>query len=1487
MIIDRGDGVSIQVTGVDGNTVSLNGALTSSILGSTESYTGLSQGATSGVGTGSVFTVSRNGSTYIATVTDPGTGHIAGDIITVYGSNLGGVNGTNNAAITVDTASARNTVATFDNGTITTGSTYNSAAVTGLTTTGGTGTGLTVDVTLDAYDLVSGVTVNTPGSGYTVGDTIKVLSGLTRGVITGLSQVNAGTGYTTTTGVVPTGGTGTGLVVDITADVAGGAKVVSITTGGTGYTSANNVTTTGGSGTGLTLYSTTASSGIITQAYIGNKGTGYQVGDIVTISGGNGDATLTITSVSNREILSVNPTNYGTGYTQGDVLSIPGGTDGQYSVANATKDIFIDIATVNAGGLIQSVSTAGTPISSPSKSFIGALTISDVTTAEIADNSTLTYSAIATIQITFSSPHGFVPGDTITVQITSTDSGAQLAAGAYFVEQVPSTTTIRYTARTSGTITNTLTGNVYARPDCYFIHRPFDGGVQLGTASASHGAGAVRMSKKYIRYQSGKGVMYNTGALFAPSYDIQSLVATGTAIGSVITLTTDDVDHGCQVGAQITISGVTTTGYNGVYTVADVITERKLGIVATQVLGATTAVLGNPCQMSVRTWHGSTVRAGIFDEQNGMFWQYDGMKMAVGRRSSTFQIAGVIDIAANSNSITGTNTRFRSQLTAGDRIVIRGMTHVVSQILSDTSMTVTPDYRGVSNGVGIKICKVQDIIIPQDQWNLDPCNGSGPSGYNIDVTKMQMIGIQHTWYGAGFVDFMLRGGDGNYVFVHRFRNSNVNTEAYMRTGNQPVRYEVINEGARDRLSADMDNSQTTIPLNTAYWFPNSGTVMVDGELIRYTGRTDTTLTGCVRSAQTVVFQSGSQRTFTGTDASSHSSGTGVILISNTITPNISHWGSAFMIDGQFDEDRGYIFNYASTAINVTTDKNTAFLMRLAPSVSNAQTGDLGEKELLNRAQLLLSSIACVSDSVSGGGSIVVEGIINPINYPEDPTKITWTGLSTQAAGGQPSFAQIAAGGSVSWGGGASTSTATIQGAFTTTLTARSFAPVTNSLTAQAFTAGSATATITAIGNLASIFGGTYAYAIYAGRADFFITNTQYDSYITTNTMNVGDTITTTVGWAGNRAIGSVTRAYAGTAYTRIVLTATATATTTINNSQNVTVTNILAATYASAVSTARTDFLVPNAQYTTAIKVNDVLSAVTYIAGSQTVSSFTQSYCRIGGSTYARVVMSGLGTVTSPAGTGNTVAVTATSADTATYGRAISAGRTDFLITDADYDASGIATGDTLSVATYITGGQTITGITRSYTTISSTNYTRIVMSAVANANSTSGSGNDITVTNTAAGTAASYAKTNYLFFTSASWISSGATVSTRVSSGFTSFPAGTSVSAVTTRTFGATTVYRVTFTQTANTTLNAAGTVTFAFGAAYALPGEQVFSFVTNPGSSDSLSLEALKELTSTAIGGRGTFPNGPDVLAINLYKVAGTATTANVIIRWSEAQA
>jgi hypothetical protein len=1595
LIINRGDGEAVIVTGVSGQIVSLSGPVTTAVLGTAQSYAGKTQDVSSTTtGSGGVFTVSRSGSTYTTTVTNPGSSYTTSDTVIILGTELGGATTANDATITI-TASPRNFINAFGGISTGTGGWTPDADTPGVATTGVTGSAATVDIVVDGVGVIQAVTVSSGGFNYQINDIISI--------------TQAGTDNDATVRVA---------AIDLNGTIVTFDTITQTPNAGAPYTTAtglNTVTTTTTFGTGAVVTVTAGPGGDATALLIENSGSGYQLYDRIQLTGGNGDTTVQVNDVG-------------------------------------------------AGGLITGVSTTGTPITAPDVNFVSAFTISEPTTAQLANgNTALSFSSIATIQITFAGNHGFVPGSTITVQITSAGAGAQFAAGAYFVEQVPASNIIRYTARAPGNIDNTLVGNIYARPDSFFVHRPFDGGVQLGTASPAHGATAIRMSKKYIRYQSGKGVQYNTGALFAPSYDLRSITAASTAIGAVITVTTDDTDHGCQIGGVITINGVESFGYDGEYTVINIINERVLQVLAQKRLASTTGSIGSPCYMSIRKWHGATVRSGIFDDQNGMFWQYDGQRMAVVRRSSTFQIAGTIDITPNQNLVTGSNTRFTQQLAQGDRIVIRGMTHIVSKIDSDTSLTVTPDYRGVVQVSGAKVAKTVDTIVPQEWWNLDTLNGAGASGYNLDVTKMQMIGIQHTWYGAGFIDFMLRGSDGNYLWAHRFRNSNVNTEAYMRTGNQPVRYEVINEGAKGRLSAAVNATQTTLPIYSEdiYYFPNSGTVYVDNEVIRYTGRTATALTGCVRATPLSQFVAGSSRNFTAGTATVHALNAGVALISNTITPNISHWGSAFMIDGQFDSDRGYIFNYAATAISASVDKTTAFLIRLAPSVSNAIIGDLGEKELLNRAQLLLSAISVTSDTVSGGGAIVIEGVLNPSNYPTDPTRITWTGLSSSAAGGQPSFAQIAAGGSVSWSGNLTTTTATVQGALTTTLTAKSFNLITATITATAFTAINQTVTVR---SFSSASNPTYTQAFSNLRNTFLITQSDLNTLNTNTTVQNGDVLavvgngqvianvnasassissfisktgtgpfivtfnvptlpytpvagqTVTVAGANGGTYNGIQTIQAGSTTTSIILsyasdpgtyinggtitfgiftcnnpgialvlgerirltgtlvgstgtiagyvngtdyfivntngstqfqlsttlqglpvrTATSGAMTSnavftlgtfVSSNQTITaitpnfitigsvahalitmsgnanlpsqvansdgqfdvslrITSSLATTYGTAVSNARTDFLIPQTQFaSTTIAVADVLSATTFITGGQTVASTTANYVRLNNTAYARIVMTGAGTASSVAG--SPVTVTVTNSVSNTYNRALNSSRLDFLVTNADFDASNIQLSDITSATTFLLGGQIISNFTRSYLNISGTDYTRIVLSATPGASSTPNSGNDVAVTITAAGTAASYNRTNFLYFTASSWLASGAVLGTRIATSYTQFPAGTAITTILTRTLGATTVYRVVFTQTSNTTLNAGATPLFQFGALYALPGEQVFSFIANPGESGELSLEALKELTATAIGGRGTFPNGPDVLAINVYKVSGTATPTNIILRWGEAQA
>lgn len=90
--------------------------------------------------------------------------------------------------------------------------------------------------------------------------------------------------------------------------------------------------------------------------------------------------------------------------------------------------------------------------------------------------------------------------------------------------------------------------------------------------------------------------------------------------------------------------------------------------------------------------------------------------------------------------------------------------------------------------------------------------------------------------------------------------------------------------------------------------------------------------------------------------------------------------------------------------------------------------------------------------------------------------------------------------------------------------------------------------------------------------------------------------------------------------------------------------------------------------------------------------------------------------------TSTSQAVTAWSfstATSATYNRALSTSRTDFLITNADYHANHtkIAVGNIVTATTYITGGQTINSITYDYINLAGTGYTRIVMSAAPNVN--------------------------------------------------------------------------------------------------------------------------------------------------------------------------
>jgi len=607
------------------------------------------------------------------------------------------------------------------------------------------------------------------------------------------------------------------------------------------------------------------------------------------------------------------------------------------------------------------------------------------------------------ITVTCSANHGLVPGAPIVGVASSVGTNHALLTGNFFAESVPSPTTFTFTARVGGAVASAaITMVIHTRSDAFVMHRPFDGGVTLGTFVASHGASVSRQTKKYMRYQSGKGILWTSGVLFNPVLNLDQISAANTTVGSTITITTE-TDHGLQIGASVLISGVVTSGYNGTYGVSGIVSENIFTVSAQGTLGSTSAVITNLPRVTVKNWHGASVRVGPFDDQNGLFWEFDGQEMAVVKRSGTYQLSGFVAVNAGSQLVSGTNCRFTQQLKVGDRIIIRGMTYMVGSVTDDNTMTVNPEYRGTTNASGVKIAVVIDQRIPQSQFNIDKVDGTGVSGYNLNLNKMQMLGISFSWYGAGFIDYMVRGGDGNMILVHRMKQNNLNDEAYMRSGNSAVRYQAVNESVIGRLATTISSSATSIQLVDGYRFPSSGTVMIENECINYSSKAGNILNGCTRGASFQQFAGGSQKTFSGGAAASHVVGNGfnsVILISCTTAPVINHWGSSYIMDGGFDQDRGYFFNYAAVNQVFTANQSkTVFFLRLAPSVSNSISGTLGERDLINRSQLLLQKLQMTSTQ-----NIQVYGILNPGNI--DASTLTWQSVNTSALGSQPSFAQI-------------------------------------------------------------------------------------------------------------------------------------------------------------------------------------------------------------------------------------------------------------------------------------------------------------------------------------------------------------------------------------------------------------------------------------------------------------------------------------------------
>ena len=533
--------------------------------------------------------------------------------------------------------------------------------------------------------------------------------------------------------------------------------------------------------------------------------------------GRNTDATLSAnlaTMQGNGTAIVSVTTSTAHGLAEGQPIQVVGTTDeqanGQFLVSNtgATSFRYTGLGTVTAGSILQN--------------GVGVVPGAFFTGANIAITAVKTFGN-TTVQVISQTAHGLEVNNTVSVVNFATTA----INGSQTIATKSNNRAFEYTISSSPTAGSSSAGNVYVRPQGIAYAQPQDGGIVMTTNDTQPNARIIRQSRKYFRYQSGKGVQVSFAVAF-----------------------------------------------------------------------------NNPAQPTSSIAN----RAGVFDDQNGAFYEWDGGTLWAVRRSSVRQGSGTVTVTNGSGLISGTGTLFNTEFDVGSRVVIKGQSYKVAQINSSTSMEVVPAYRAdptITTLSGVRISITVDARIPQSGFNIDKADGTGISGFQLDINKILMWYIDYAWYGAGTVRFGVKDQDGEITYLHKFVHGNNKIEAYFRAGNLPIRYEVLNNGTP------------------------------------------------------------------------------------SYAPTLFHWGTSLIMDGRFDEDRGYTFARAGLINSITTGNQYCLLsIRLAPTADNGIAADYGVRDLTNRMQLW--PIGC---DVAATDSVVVSVILNGTLTSPAPTWNTVGGNS--------------------------------------------------------------------------------------------------------------------------------------------------------------------------------------------------------------------------------------------------------------------------------------------------------------------------------------------------------------------------------------------------------------------------------------------------------------------------------------------------------------
>lgn len=524
-----------------------------------------------------------------------------------------------------------------------------------------------------------------------------------------------------------------------------------------------------------------------------------------------------------------------------------------------------------------------------------------------------------------------------------------------------------------------ISTNMLVKADGFALHRPYDGGVEL-IPPKNADSQMIRQTRKYFRYQSGKGIQVSLAINFSAPVTVERLYRDGDGVGHVVTRR----PHRLSEDVYVTFRDSSDQTWNRTCQVLSVTDLTSFTVSLGQAGTPTSVNAPGLVSMTVDGWNNSKLRCGLFDDQNGLFFEYDGERLYAVRRSSVTQLTGTASVTFNSPVVVGVGASFTSQLVPRQRIVIKGQTYKVVSIASDNLLYVQPVYRGLTKRDCI-VTRTDELRAPQSEWH-DPCDGTGDSGYNIDIHKIQMAYMDYSWYGAGKVRFGFRLTDGSMHYVHSFIHNNVQTEAYFRSGNLPCRYEVENVGFPSYTPALM-HWGTSVIMDGRFDDDKSYLFTGSGQVLTYVGSSQLTVSSTLSVnniglgqynrwfyvydtstgrnvyafaiAAPISAYSSIQNVRSGSGISGTALQSGTRTVSQPQPQSTSHC----LI--YIDRAPTGSFTGGSHALGNAVRENIPNIIplvsiRLAPSVDNSMPGPMGSREILNRMQLILRDLGILT-----------------------------------------------------------------------------------------------------------------------------------------------------------------------------------------------------------------------------------------------------------------------------------------------------------------------------------------------------------------------------------------------------------------------------------------------------------------------------------------------------------------------------------------------